>query len=177
MCGIVGFLGEMNAVKMVIDGLERLEYRGYDSAGIAYKTNDGIDIVKDRGRVTTLKKHLQNEFESCLAIGHTRWATHGEPNQVNAHPQCSYHKRFILVHNGIIENYQSLKFEYLKNYEFVSETDTEIIADLIEHFSKELQVCDAIRKTMSLLDGSYACLLLDVQDLDHIYFLKMKVRY
>lgn len=171
MCGIVGFFVSDNAIQQVLDGLERLEYRGYDSAGIAYQVDDQIKIIKDKGRVTTLRNRVFNQ-ESNLAIGHTRWATHGEPNQINAHPHCSYHDRFIIVHNGIIENYQSLKFEYLRNYDFKSETDTEIIVNLIEFFSKDLNVCDAIRKTMSLLEGSYACLVLDRQDLKHLYFFK-----
>lgn len=172
MCGIVGFFGVEDAVSMVIDGLEKLEYRGYDSAGIAYKTTDQFNIVKDRGRVLALQNKLEEYRFSDLAIGHTRWATHGEPNAVNAHPHMSLNHRFIIVHNGIIENYQSLKFEYLKEYEFLSETDTEIMVDLIEHFSLELSVSDAIRKTMSVIEGSYACLLLDTKDFDHIYFFK-----
>lgn len=172
MCGIVGFFGVDNAIPMVFDGLERLEYRGYDSAGIAYKKDQQFEIIKDKGRVLALQNKLDQNCFSDLAIGHTRWATHGEPNAVNAHPHCSFHQRFIIVHNGIIENYQRLKFEYLREYEFKSETDTEIMVDLMELFSKELNVCDAIRKTMSLLEGSYACLVLDTQDLEHLYFFK-----
>lgn len=172
MCGIVGFFGVDDAVSMVIDGLEKLEYRGYDSAGIAYKTTDQFNIVKDKGRVLALQNKLEEYIFSDLAIGHTRWATHGEPNAINAHPHISLNHRFIIVHNGIIENYQSLKFEYLKEYEFLSETDTEIMVDLIEHFSLELSVSDAIRKTMSVIEGSYACLVLDTKDFDHIYFFK-----
>ncbi|MDE7100224.1 MAG: class II glutamine amidotransferase, partial [Anaeroplasmataceae bacterium] len=172
MCGIVGFFGVDDAVSMVIDGLEKLEYRGYDSAGIAYKTTNQFNIVKDKGRVLALQSKLEEHSFSDLAIGHTRWATHGEPNAINAHPHKSLNNRFIIVHNGIIENYQSLKFEYLKEYEFLSETDTEIMVDLIEHFSLELSVSDAIRKTMSVIEGSYACLVLDTEDFDHIYFFK-----
>lgn len=173
MCGIVGFIGNDNALDITLKGLEKLEYRGYDSAGVAYSKNKGILIVKDRGRVGDLKGHI---YDTCsnLSIGHTRWATHGEPNQVNAHPQSSLNGRFILVHNGIIENYQKLKFEYLKDYSFTSQTDTEIIVDLIELFSKELSVSDAIRKTMTVLEGSYACLVLDKEDLNRIYFIKDK---
>lgn len=173
MCGIVGYIGKYNALKAAIEGLEKLEYRGYDSAGIAYKKDKEILICKEKGRVLDLKKCIKDMYSS-LAIGHTRWATHGEPNQRNAHPQCSMSGRFIIVHNGIIENYQKLKFEYLAEYKFMSETDTEIIADLIEYFSKSLSVGESIRKTMSLIEGSYACLILDQEHPYHIYCMKDK---
>lgn len=172
MCGIVGFFGTDNAVAGVIDGLEKLEYRGYDSVGIAYYEPSGYQCIKNKGRVGDLKKRIPTNLYSHLAIGHTRWATHGEPNQINAHPHYSYHKRFIIVHNGVIENYQKLKYEYLKKYEFVSETDTEIIVDLIEYFAEQWSVSEAIRKTMSLLEGSYSCLVLDTKDPKHLYFFK-----
>lgn len=173
MCGIVGYIGKKNALNAVIDGLSKLEYRGYDSAGVAYQLNSEIRICKEKGRVLDLKRCLVDSH-SNLAIGHTRWATHGEPNQKNAHPHCSFHRRFIIVHNGIIENYQKLKFEYLSEYSFVSETDTEIVADLIEYFSNTLQVEAAIRKTMSVIEGSFACLILDTQQSNRIYFIKDK---
>ena len=173
MCGIIGYIGKKNALSAVIEGLSKLEYRGYDSAGVAYQYNSNFKICKEKGRVIDLKKSL-TDSHSNLAIGHTRWATHGEPSQKNAHPHCSFHQRFILVHNGIIENYQKLKFEYLNTYSFISETDTEIIADLIEYFSNTLQVEDAIRKTMSVIEGSYACLILDTLHQDRMYFIKDK---
>ncbi len=172
MCGIVGFFGTNNAVQGVIDGLEKLEYRGYDSVGIAYYGPSGYQCVKNKGRVGDLKKSISTNLFSNLAIGHTRWATHGEPNQINAHPHYSYHRRFIIVHNGVIENYQKLKYEYLKDYEFISETDTEIIVDLIEYFAEQWSVSEAIRKTMSLLEGSYSCLVIDTKDPKHLYFFK-----
>lgn len=173
MCGIVGYIGKKNALSAVLEGLSKLEYRGYDSAGVAYQYESSIKICKEKGRVSHLKKQIVDSF-STLAIGHTRWATHGEPNKQNAHPHCSNNHRFIVVHNGIVENYQKLKFEYLQGYTFISETDTEIIANLIEHFSNTLQVEEAIRKTMSLIEGSYACLILDTQHQDQIYFIKDK---
>ncbi len=172
MCGIVGFFGTDNAIQGVIDGLEKLEYRGYDSVGIAYYGPSGYQCVKNKGRVGDLKKSIPTNLYSNLAIGHTRWATHGEPNQINAHPHYSYHRRFIIVHNGVIENYQKLKYEYLKDYKFISETDTEIIVDLIEYFAEQWSVSEAIRKTMSLLEGSYSCLVIDTKDSKHLYFFK-----
>ena len=173
MCGIVGFIGKENAVEITIGGLEKLEYRGYDSAGIAYQTNQCLTVCKEKGRVSALKNKLV-DAKSSIAIGHTRWATHGEPNQVNAHPQMSLRVRNVIVHKGNIENYQKLKFEYLDTYTFKSQTDTEIIVNLIEYFSKTLHVEEAIRETMSLLEGSYACLVLDTYNFNQIYFFKDK---
>ncbi|MDE6407482.1 MAG: glutamine--fructose-6-phosphate transaminase (isomerizing) [Anaeroplasmataceae bacterium] len=173
MCGIVGYIGKFNALEAVIEGLTKLEYRGYDSAGVAYKIDNDIKICKEKGRVFDLKKCIM-DVDSCLAIGHTRWATHGEPNKRNAHPHCSMNGRFVIVHNGIVENYQKLKFEYLANFRFSSDTDTEIIADLIEYFSTTLSVEEAIRKTMSLIEGSYACLVIDKEHPNHIYCMKDK---
>ncbi len=173
MCGIVGHLGKFNALDAVLNGLEHLEYRGYDSAGIAYAAENQIFISKEKGRVSELKKIIKAS-SSTLAIGHTRWATHGEVNRVNAHPHSSQCERFVLVHNGIIENYQRLKQIYLENYIFKSQTDTEVIVNLIAYFSQDLSVEEAIRKTMSLLEGSYACLILDTQQADKIFFIKDK---
>lgn len=173
MCGIVGYIGSFNSLALAIEGLKKLEYRGYDSAGVAYKIGDEIIICKEKGRVNNLEKVIMAK-EADLAIGHTRWATHGAANKINAHPHASMNNRFIIVHNGIIENYLRLKYEYLADYTFVSETDTEVIADLIEFFSKELDVAEAIRKTMSVIEGSYACLILDSLNTDTIYFIKDK---
>lgn len=173
MCGIVGYIGKHNALAAVMNGLKKLEYRGYDSAGVAYRYKGSIKICKEKGRVSDLDERLEDST-AYLAIGHTRWATHGEPSQRNAHPHCSFHRRFILVHNGIVENYQKLKFEYLEDVPLTSETDTEIIANLIEHFSYTLSVGEAIRKTMSLIEGSYACLILDTEHPNLIYFIKDK---
>ncbi len=173
MCGIVGYIGEFNALMASMEGLQNLEYRGYDSAGVAFDKNNSIQIYKTKGRVRDLKLKLQ-ETHASLSIGHTRWATHGEANDINAHPHSSRDGRFVLVHNGIIENYQRLKLMYVKEYPFISQTDTEVIVQLIEYFSKEMTVPESIRKTMSLLEGSYACLILDREHLDRIYFIKDK---
>lgn len=173
MCGIVGHIGGYNALSATVEGLENLEYRGYDSAGVAYLKDKNIIICKEQGRVQDLKRLILDD-ESNLVIGHTRWATHGEPNQINAHPHQSMNKRFILVHNGIIENYQKLKIEYLSDYKFYSATDTEIVVNLIEFFSNTLSVEEAIRKTMSVIEGSYACLILDSINPEVIYFMKDK---
>lgn len=174
MCGIVGFFGTDNKIKPVLNGLKRLEYRGYDSAGIAYMENRSFHIIKKKGRVQDLIHQIPESIDATMVIGHTRWATHGSANETNAHPHFSYHKRFIIVHNGIIENYQALKFAYLEEYKFISETDTEVIADLIEYFAGQMTVGEAIRKTMSLLEGTYACLLIDTEDVNHFYFFKDK---
>lgn len=124
MCGIVGYIGKQKVIPILFNGLNALEYRGYDSAGIAYVT-DKINIEKEKGRLDNLIKKVDQTIDSTLGIGHTRWATHGKPNNVNAHP----HKQgsITLVHNGIIENYEELKL-LLKDYNFKSETDTEVLA-------------------------------------------------
>ncbi len=173
MCGIVGYIGDFNALKQAIDGLKKLEYRGYDSAGVAYKKNNEIIICKEKGRIFNLEKILKDS-ESNLTIGHTRWATHGKASKINAHPHTSMNNRFIVVHNGIIENHLNLKYEYLMDYTFVSETDTEVISDLIEFFSKTLDIKEAIKKTMSVIEGSYACLIIDRINPNLIYFIKDK---
>lgn len=174
MCGIVGYIGEENAKEIVLNGLEKLEYRGYDSAGIALVCGEKIEVFKDKGRISHLRKLCSYEGLSKMAIGHTRWATHGVPNKVNSHPHLSNSNRFCIVHNGVIENYRKLKIEYLSDYKFYSDTDTEVIVNLIEFFSKGLSVNDAIIKTISLLEGSYALLIIDNLELNKIYFAKNK---
>ena len=175
MCGIVGYIGKLDARKIVLDGLTALEYRGYDSAGIALKKDDKVEIFKDKGRVDHLKSIVDTNCETHLAIGHTRWATHGVPSLSNSHPHTSNSGRFILVHNGVIENYKQLKVTKLGNYTFKSETDTEVIVNLIEHYAKrDMPVERAIRTAISLLEGSYALLIIDTKDLNKIYFAKNK---
>ena len=175
MCGIVGYIGEENAKEIVLNGLEKLEYRGYDSAGIALVCGEKIEVFKDKGRISHLRKLCSYGGLSKMAIGHTRWATHGVPNKVNSHPHLSNSNRFCIVHNGVIENYRKLKIEYLSDYKFYSDTDTEVIVNLIEFFSKGLSVNDAIIKTISLLEGSYALLIIDNLELNKIYFAKKKI--
>jgi len=176
MCGIVGYLGNEDAREIIISGLKRLEYRGYDSAGIALLNNENNNfyVYKDKGRVARLQEITDFSYKSCLGIGHTRWATHGVPNQVNSHPHQSEKSRFFIVHNGVIDNYKELKIEVLNGNKFLSETDTEVIAHMIEKYSNEMSVNESIRKTMSLLEGSYALAIVDTQDQNKIYACKNK---
>ena len=176
MCGIVGYIGYDNAKELLLKGLEKLEYRGYDSAGIAVVNDDGTKLFKEKGRIAELRKVADNSDEDgTLGIGHTRWATHGVPNYENSHPHQSTSGRFTLVHNGVIENYEELKAEYLSDVTFSSETDTEVIVQLVDYFSKQgLATEDAFTKVVKLLDGSYALGLLDNNDKDTIYVAKNK---
>ncbi|MGJ5713382.1 glutamine--fructose-6-phosphate transaminase (isomerizing) [Staphylococcus auricularis] len=176
MCGIVGYIGYENAKELLLTGLEKLEYRGYDSAGVAVVNDDGTHVFKEKGRIAELRKIAdEDEADGTVGIGHTRWATHGAPNYENAHPHQSSSARFTLVHNGVIENYEELKSEYMPDTEVVSDTDTEVIVQLIEHFSNEgLSTEDAFTKVVSLLDGSYALGLLDSHDRDTLYVAKNK---
>ncbi|MGD6892843.1 glutamine--fructose-6-phosphate transaminase (isomerizing) [Bacillus mobilis] len=175
MCGIVGFIGEQDAKEILLKGLEKLEYRGYDSAGIAVQTENGVVVYKEKGRIAKLREIVDENVAASVGIGHTRWATHGVPSKVNAHPHQSTSKRFTLVHNGVIENYELVKKEYLQDVTFVSETDTEIIVQLMEQqVSIGLSVEEAFRNTLSLLHGSYAIGLLDAENPNMIYVAKNK---
>lgn len=141
MCGIVGYIGKRQAAPVLLEGLSRLEYRGYDSAGIAVRNGSGkTEIVRAKGRLKALAERTDGgRFpEGCCGIGHTRWATHGEPSEVNAHPHCSDDKNVVLVHNGVVENYRELKEKLLKaGYSFYSQTDTEVLAKLTDHYYKK----------------------------------------
>lgn len=176
MCGIVGYIGYDNAKELLLKGLEKLEYRGYDSAGIAVVNDNGTKLFKEKGRIAELRKVADNSDEDgTLGIGHTRWATHGVPNYENSHPHQSTSGRFTLVHNGVIENYEELKAEYLSDVTFSSETDTEVIVQLVDYFSRQgLATEDAFTKVVKLLHGSYALGLLDDNDKDTIYVAKNK---
>lgn len=176
MCGIVGYIGYDNAKELLLKGLEKLEYRGYDSAGIAVVNDDGTKLFKEKGRIAELRKVADNSDEDgTLGIGHTRWATHGVPNYENSHPHQSTSGRFTLVHNGVIENYEELKAEYLSDVTFSSETDTEVIVQLVDYFSRQgLATEDAFTKVVKLLHGSYALGLLDDNDKVTIYVAKNK---
>lgn len=175
MCGIVGFIGEQDAKEILLKGLEKLEYRGYDSAGIAVQTENGVVVYKEKGRIAKLREIVDENVAASVGIGHTRWATHGVPSKVNAHPHQSTSKRFTLVHNGVIENYELVKKEYLQDVTFVSETDTEVIVQLMEQqVSTGLSVEEAFRNTLSLLHGSYAIGLLDAENPNMIYVAKNK---
>lgn len=176
MCGIVGYMGYRNAKETVITGLKRLEYRGYDSAGISVVDQEQVQTYKEKGKIKELESLINGrEIQGNLGIGHTRWATHGQPNQTNAHPHQSYSGRFTLVHNGIIENYKELKEKYLLNIDCVSETDTEIIVHLVNHFSDQgLSTEEAFRNVLKEVDGSYAIALIDAADPSKLYATKNK---
>ncbi|WP_221569334.1 glutamine--fructose-6-phosphate transaminase (isomerizing) [Alkalihalobacillus sp. TS-13] len=175
MCGIVGYVGTEDTKEILLKGLEKLEYRGYDSAGIAVMNEKGVHVFKEKGRIATLRENVDEKVPATIGIGHTRWATHGAPSKVNAHPHQSSTERFTLVHNGVIENFAQVRKEFLKDVELKSETDTEIIVQLIELFVKGgLEVEEAFRKTLSLLKGSYAIALLDNENDETIYVGKNK---
>ena len=157
MCGIVGYLGPKNASEVIVDGLSKLEYRGYDSAGVAVCNDGELEIRKFKGRLAVLAEDIEkNEMKGHLGIGHTRWATHGEPSDVNSHPHFNMDKTIAVVHNGIIENYMELKEELKEDgVEFRSETDTEVIAHLVDKYY-EGNLLDAVYKTVARLRGAYA---------------------
>lgn len=157
MCGIVGYLGTKNASEVIVDGLSKLEYRGYDSAGVAVCNDGELEIRKFKGRLAVLAEDIEkNEMRGHLGIGHTRWATHGEPSDVNSHPHFNMDKTIAVVHNGIIENYMELKEELKEDgVEFRSETDTEVIAHLVDKYY-EGNLLDAVYKTVARLRGAYA---------------------
>lgn len=158
MCGIVGYVGEKQAAPILLDGLSKLEYRGYDSAGIAVMTESGIEVRKAKGRLRILSEMLDGgkNLHGTTGIGHTRWATHGEPSDVNSHPHLSNSGRFAVVHNGIIENYLKLR-EFLtkKGFTFLSETDTEVIAHLVEYYYNG-DMLETVIRVLEKVDGSYA---------------------
>ena len=164
MCGIVGYLGKKEAYPIVLKGLKRLEYRGYDSAGIAL-INNGINLYKCKGKVSNLENHAEGKDKSgSVGIGHTRWATHGEPNDVNSHPHLSMSGNLALIHNGIIENYASIKASLInKGYEFKSETDTEVLINFIEsiYLEETQELKEAVRKALNQIVGAYAIAIID----------------
>ena len=179
MCGIVGVTGTDKSLSILIDGLKRLEYRGYDSAGVYVNDQQGHDyLVKRPGRIANLEAALGEEVHGLAGIGHTRWATHGEPNEANAHPQYSQDERFYLVHNGVIENYADLKKEYLSDVKFVSQTDTEVIVQLVDKFVVEsgMSTEAALLKVLRLIspDSSYAFVLMDKEQPDTLFVAKNK---
>lgn len=175
MCGIVGYIGLEDSKEILLRGLEKLEYRGYDSAGIAIMSEEGVEVFKEKGRIADLRNIVNFDMVGTTGIGHTRWATHGVPSHSNAHPHTSTSGRFTLVHNGVIENYELLKKEYLMDVSFKSDTDTEVIVQLIEKFvNKGEAVETAFSHTLELLKGSYAIALLDNQNPDIIFVAKNK---
>ncbi|MBU4216500.1 glutamine--fructose-6-phosphate transaminase (isomerizing) [Candidatus Parcubacteria bacterium] len=173
MCGIVGYIGPRQAREIILDGLKRLEYRGYDSAGLAVVTSNGIECVKEVGRVASLIKKtetIKGCLEGFVGVGHTRWATHGAPSEKNAHPHFDCKKNVFLVHNGIIENYQELKKSLeVAGHIFVSETDTEVIAHLIEEYLVKYDITTAFRKAIRNLVGAYAIVMICNGEPDKIF--------
>lgn len=161
MCGIVGFTGKTEVVPILLDGLERLEYRGYDSAGVAVVSADGrLQVKKSKGRLSVLRELLdsQNPLSGNIGIGHTRWATHGEPNDTNAHPHVGQERKIAVVHNGIIENYLEIKNSLIrKGVVFSSDTDTEVIVQLLEYYyRKKFNLMDAVYAVLNRIKGAYA---------------------
>ena len=176
MCGIVGYSGKRSAQEVLLNGLEKLEYRGYDSAGVALALEGGIHVVKSKGRLEVLRRKLEAENlpESFCGIGHTRWATHGEPSDVNSHPHST--PRVSIVHNGIIENYGPLKADLMaKGVTFESETDTEVLVKLIDYFccaQPKQSPLEALREALAMVRGSYALGVLFRDEPDTIYAVK-----
>jgi glutamine---fructose-6-phosphate transaminase (isomerizing) len=157
MCGIVGYVGEKNAVPVLVNGLKKLEYRGYDSAGVAIFSDNEVKVIKCKGRLASLEDKVSGgTLKGMMGIGHTRWATHGEPNDINSHPHISHSGNIAVVHNGIIENYMKLKeFLIANGFKFVSETDTEVVAHLVEYHYKG-DLVQAVMESINELEGSYA---------------------
>ena len=165
MCGIVGYIGQKTVVPILVDGLKRLEYRGYDSAGIAVVNGDQLHVRRASGKLRNLEEVLrQNPCEGAYGIGHTRWATHGRPTEENAHPHRDCRGQIVVVHNGIVENYLSLKKSLIaEGHVFVTETDTEVIAHLVEKHSKG-SLEEAVRKALQEITGIYAIVVLSLKD-------------
>ncbi|MFA5720948.1 MAG: glutamine--fructose-6-phosphate transaminase (isomerizing) [Aliarcobacter sp.] len=175
MCGIVGYIGKYDTCKILLDGLKELEYRGYDSAGIAVLNDNGIDVFKAVGKLVNLEDKVNESKKDRynLGIGHTRWATHGKPTEVNAHPHLGQYS--YVVHNGIIENYKELKEELISlGHKFVSQTDTEVIVHLFEHYNNKLKdPRKSFQETIKRLEGAYAILLITKDEPEKIFFYKL----
>ena len=178
MCGIVGVTGNPNAVNILIHGLKKLEYRGYDSAGIYVNDQKGKDyLIKRKGTIDNLQKAITPDIHGTAGLGHTRWATNGVVSEANAHPQFSQDNRFYLVHNGVVENYKELKHKYLCDFHFTSQTDTEVVVQLVDYFAakKHMSTKNAFLKTLSLLgESDYAFVLMDRKHPNTLYLAKNK---
>ena len=174
MCGIVGYIGQEEAAPILLNGLQKLEYRGYDSAGVAVYNDTGLHVVKSKGRLSVLDGILQGgrNLPGTVGIGHTRWATHGAPSDINSHPQVSDGGKFAVVHNGIIENYLYLKNHLIRRgVEFVSDTDTEVVAQMLEYYYKG-DVLEALQKVIDRVEGSYALGIICADCPDKIYAVR-----
>ena len=175
MCGILGYVGHDDVREIMLRGLKRLEYRGYDSAGVAVVSDAGVQVFKSQGKTSNLRQTDFIHTTSTVGIGHTRWATQGCVNLNNAHPHQSQSGRFTLVHNGVIQNEATLRVNYLADYPFKSETDSEVIVGLMDHFAKELPEADGIiQKLLTVLKGSYAFAVIDGLNPDVVYAVKNK---
>lgn len=176
MCGIVGYIGKRQAYPIIIKGLQRLEYRGYDSAGIALLENNNLNVYKCKGKVADLQNFIADKNKNGdIGIGHTRWATHGEPNDVNAHPHYSVSKSMVMIHNGIIENYAPLKEELKKRgHKFLSDTDTEVLIHLIEDIKdkENVRLGEAVRIALNQVVGAYAIVILSKDNPDELFAAK-----
>jgi len=173
VCGIVGYIGNRKAIPVIIDGLKRLEYRGYDSAGIIVLNENQHKVFKNKGRVTDLEKMVDSDFDGRIGIGHSRWATHGKPNYKNSHPHWSCDKKIFVVHNGIIENYKILKSKLeKKGHKFNSDTDTEVFAHLIEDILSsqkgKITFEEAVRLALKIIQGSYAFVIINLDEPDKL---------
>jgi glucosamine--fructose-6-phosphate aminotransferase (isomerizing) len=176
MCGIIGYVGNRQVLPILINGLKRLEYRGYDSAGIAVRHNGQLKVIKKPGKIAELEKSLcGQDLAGTIGIGHTRWATHGEPNEINAHPHTDSSGKLALVHNGIIENYQVLRKELLeKGYVFKTETDTEILCHLISEYNKNgSDLAEAVRLALLRVEGTYGIVVIDADNPDMLIAARM----
>src|SRR5215472_4488620 len=176
MCGIVGYIGPKRVVPLILDGLRRLEYRGYDSAGIAVVSENGkLEIRRAPGKLRNLEESIRNTpIDGMYGIGHTRWATHGRPTEENAHPHRDCTGEIVVVHNGIIENYLDLKRQLIKEgHKFQTETDTEIIAHLLEKFSKDSTLEEAVLKAAKAMTGAYALVAVSTRDRRKIVAARM----
>jgi glucosamine--fructose-6-phosphate aminotransferase (isomerizing) len=173
MCGIIGYVGSENAVPIIVEGLKKLEYRGYDSAGIAVYSEDGFAVVKQKGRLAALESRLTGcSITGTMGIGHTRWATHGEPSDVNSHPHMGNQSKIAIVHNGIIENYKQLKERLQqKGIHFASQTDSEVIAQLAEYYYKG-DLLDTVIRVSNALEGSYALGIMCLDEPDTLIAIK-----
>ena len=175
MCGIVGYIGDSKAINFLLDGLTKLEYRGYDSAGVAVMNNKNLFVEKSVGRLDSLKEKLRSRnVDGKIGIGHTRWATHGRPSDVNAHPHTDCHGKFVVVHNGIIENFMPLKEELIsRGHKFISETDTEVVAHLLEE-NDTGDFVETVRKVLSLIEGSYSLVFMSKENPDVLLCAKQE---
>lgn len=176
MCGIVGIVGKENAEKIIISGLERLEYRGYDSAGLFVSDKQTNHLIKAQGRIKNLEEKMTEDISGTIGIGHTRWATHGKPSENNAHPHSSQNGRLVMVHNGVIENFEEIRQNYVASNVFYGETDTEIAVHLIASLmeNENISTKEAFKKALSIIQGSYAFALVDKEDPETIYVAKNK---